>query len=105
MRPPSGIAALPADLRQQLLAMPLTADEKSDVAWALLKLALPPKTCAICHSTTKNAPQVENRGAFDSGPGAAYSAASASTRARSAAPLADVSRSTSSMIAIGAMSP
>ncbi|WP_377761417.1 hypothetical protein [Paracoccus angustae] len=43
MRPPSGIAALPADLRQQLLAMPLTADEKSDVAWALLKLALPPQ--------------------------------------------------------------
>ena len=41
MRPSSEIHALPADLRQQLLAMPLTADEKSDVAWALLKLALP----------------------------------------------------------------
>ncbi|MTD99300.1 hypothetical protein GIY56_03260 [Paracoccus sp. YIM 132242] len=41
MRPSSGIPALPADLRQQLLAMPLTAGEKSEVARALLKLAPP----------------------------------------------------------------
>ena len=41
MRPSSGLTALPADLRQQLLAMPLTSDEKNDVAQALMKLAAP----------------------------------------------------------------
>ena len=41
MRPCGGILVLPANLCQQLLAMPLTEDEKSDVAWALLQLPPP----------------------------------------------------------------
>lgn len=43
MRPSSDILALPADLRQQLLAMPLTAAERNEVACALSQPAGPVK--------------------------------------------------------------
>ena len=57
MRPSSGMLALPADLRQQLLAMPLSPDEKSDVASALLALIPTTTFSTICRTANKNAPQ------------------------------------------------
>ena len=63
MRSYGGISMLPADLRQQLLAMPLTEDEKSDVAWALMQLASPPEIMRNLSQPMKNAPQADSPGA------------------------------------------
>ena len=57
MRQSSGISVLPADLHQQLLAMPLTADERQEAAQAIMKFTERRKIRAFCHSTTENAPQ------------------------------------------------
>ena len=57
MRPSSDISALPADLRQQLLAMPLSVDERHDAARALLQVISPAKPHQYCRNVTKNAPQ------------------------------------------------
>ncbi|MFC3170159.1 MULTISPECIES: hypothetical protein [Paracoccus] len=59
MRPSSGIFALPPELCEQLLALPLSADERNEVAQALLQFTALPETCAICRSAMKNAPQPE----------------------------------------------
>jgi hypothetical protein len=57
MRPSSDISALPADLRQQLQAMPLTEDERRDAAGALLQVIDPTKSGQFCRNVIKNAPQ------------------------------------------------
>lgn len=57
MRSDSRILALPAELRQQVLAMPLTEDEQDDVASALLSLTVPPQPGAFYLRANKNAPQ------------------------------------------------
>ena len=57
MRPSSDISALPDELRQQLLAMPLTGDERQDAARALLRMIDPTKSGQICRNVMKNAPQ------------------------------------------------
>lgn len=57
MRPSHGIRALPVDLSQQLLAMPLTADERQEVAQALLDVAARRKLGACCRNVMENAPQ------------------------------------------------
>lgn len=57
MRLSSDVSALPANLRQQLLAMPLTADERQDAAQAILRLIDPPEPPRLCRNVTKNAPQ------------------------------------------------
>lgn len=57
MRLSSDVSALPANLRQQLLAMPLTADERQDAAQAILRLIDPPELPRLCRNVTKNAPQ------------------------------------------------
>jgi hypothetical protein len=57
MRPSSDISALPADLRQQLLAMPLTGDERQDAARALLRVIGLTESSQFCRNVTKNAPQ------------------------------------------------
>jgi hypothetical protein len=57
MRPSSDISALPDELRQQLLAMPLTGDERQDAARALLRMNDPTKSGQFCRNVMKNAPQ------------------------------------------------
>lgn len=57
MRLPSDISALPADLHQQLLAMPLTAEERNHAARALLALIDPQAPGHFCRTAMKNAPQ------------------------------------------------
>jgi hypothetical protein len=57
MRPSSDISALPADLRQQLLAMPLTGDERQDAARALLRVIGLTESSQFCRNVTKHAPQ------------------------------------------------
>lgn len=57
MRPSLGIRALPVDLSQQLLAMPLTADERQEAAQAILDVVAGGKLRAFCHNTIENAPQ------------------------------------------------
>ena len=57
MRPSSDISALPDELRQQLLAMPLTGDERQDAARALLQMIDPTKSGQFCRNVMKNAPQ------------------------------------------------
>lgn len=57
MRLSSDISALPPELRQQLLAMPLTADERQDAARALLQAIAPSGIGRSCLNVTKNAPQ------------------------------------------------
>lgn len=62
MWPVSRFDALPADLRQQLLAMPLDADDRNDVASALLSLPfaalpLPP----VPTPQSKSAPRPERQ--------------------------------------------
>lgn len=57
MSPVSGIPVLPADLCQQLLAMPLTEDERDDVASALIsRLAARPPVVRIHLIANRNAP-------------------------------------------------
>ena len=50
MRPSSDISALPDELRQQLLAMPLTGDERQDAARALLRMIDPMKSGQFCRN-------------------------------------------------------
>ena len=57
MRPSHGIRALPVDLSQQLLAMPLTANERQEVAQAMLDVAAGGKLAAFCRNAIENAPQ------------------------------------------------
>ncbi|WP_295049297.1 hypothetical protein [uncultured Paracoccus sp.] len=57
MRLSSDVLALPLYLRQQLLAMPLTEDERQDAACAISKIINLPKTNQFYRSVTKNAPQ------------------------------------------------
>ena len=57
MRLSSDISALPADLYQQLLAMPLTAEERNQAARALLAVIDPQAPSQFCRTAMKNAPQ------------------------------------------------
>lgn len=57
MRLPRALWALPADVSEQLLAMPLTAEERHDVASSLLSMSYQPEFVAAFNSTNKNAPR------------------------------------------------
>ncbi|VDS10435.1 hypothetical protein PARHAE_03650 [Paracoccus haematequi] len=57
MRLSRDVLTLPVPLRQQLLAMPLTADERQDAARAISKAINPPAPNQLCRDITKNAPQ------------------------------------------------
>ncbi|WEF25104.1 hypothetical protein [Paracoccus sp. S3-43] len=59
MRLSSDVLPLPVYLRQQLLAMPLTADERQDAARAISKAISPLAPGQLCRNVTKNAPQPE----------------------------------------------
>ncbi len=57
MRPSSDISALPADLYQQLLAMPLTAEERRDAARSLSHVIDPQAFGQFTRGSMENAPQ------------------------------------------------
>ncbi len=57
MRQSSGISVLPTDLHQQLLAMPLTADERREAAQALVRALCRSDTAAFQPTVAKNASQ------------------------------------------------
>lgn len=57
MRPSNEISVLPVALRQQLLAMPLTADECREAGQALSQAIILKETGAFCRNVTKNTPR------------------------------------------------